>query len=326
MKNYLQSKTVKMAMSATISVIIADKLGLQFGVTAGVIAILSILNTKKEALRVGGRRFVAATIAILLSFAMYKILGNNALVFGLFLLIFITITIRLKIEEGTVVGSVLSTHLLVSSNIDVYWIFNELLIAVIGIGIAAIFNLYAPSLEDKFKKNREKIEEQFKLILSDMSVSLVNHTISIYDKEIMDDTEYLIKETREIAHRISENSLFKIECYSIKYVDMRMMQLDTIKRMKKHFSRFYMKYEQAIALSDFTKNVAVNIHEDNDCVELIMQLDLLKKEYKNMELPKSREEFENRALLFQFLNDMEDFLLIKKEFKEDMNCTNIDVV
>ena len=35
-----------------------------------------------------------------------------------------------------------------------------------------------------------------------------------------------------------------------------------------------------------------------------------------MELPKNRNEFENRALLFQFLNDLEDFLIIKKEFKE----------
>ncbi|MGG7176341.1 aromatic acid exporter family protein [Clostridium paraputrificum] len=320
MRSYLQSKTVKMAMSATISVIIANKLGLQFGVTAGIIAILSILNTKKEALRVGGRRFIAATIAILLSFFLYKLLGNSPLIFGLFLLVFISITIKLKVEEGMVVGSVLSTHLLVSSNIDIYWVYNEFAIAIIGIGVSLIFNLYAPSLEDKFERNREKIEDQFRVILSDMSVSLVNHTISIYDKEIMDNVEELIKETREIAHKISENSLFKIECYSIKYIGMRMIQLDTIKRMKKHFSRFYMKYEQAIALSEFTKNVAVNIREDNDCVELIKQLDLLKEDYKNMELPKTRAEFENRALLFQFLNDLEEFLTIKKEFKEDMSC------
>ena len=35
-----------------------------------------------------------------------------------------------------------------------------------------------------------------------------------------------------------------------------------------------------------------------------------------MELPKNRTEFENRALLFQFLNDLEDFLSVKKEFKK----------
>lgn len=36
-----------------------------------------------------------------------------------------------------------------------------------------------------------------------------------------------------------------------------------------------------------------------------------------MDLPKNREEFENRALLFQFLNDLEDFLLLKKAFKDN---------
>ena len=54
-------------------------------------------------------------------------------------------------------------------------------------------------------------------------------------------------------------------------------------------------------------------------LKLIDKLDLLRKYYKMMELPKNRIEFENRALLFQFLNDLEDFLVIKKEFKEYSN-------
>jgi uncharacterized membrane protein YgaE (UPF0421/DUF939 family) len=60
----------------------------------------------------------------------------------------------------------------------------------------------------------------------------------------------------------------------------------------------------------------MNLKEDNDCVELIDKLNLLRKDYEKMDLPKNRNEFENRALLFQFLNDLEDFLVIKKEFKE----------
>ena len=35
-----------------------------------------------------------------------------------------------------------------------------------------------------------------------------------------------------------------------------------------------------------------------------------------MPLPTTREEFENRAMLFQFLNDMEQFLKDKNEFKK----------
>lgn len=317
MKDYLVSKPVKMALSATIAIMVANYFEIQFSVTAGIIAILSILNTKREAIRVGFRRLIAASIAIILSFVLYIVLGNSPIIFGLFLIIFIPITLKLKIDEGMVVGSVLSTHLLTSSNIDFNWILNELGIAVIGIGVSLILNLYTPSLEEKFESNKESIEEFYRRILSDMSVSLVTHSVSIYEMKILKDVEKVIGETREIAHRITENYLFKSDSYYINYIDMRIMQLDTIKRMKKHFSRFYMKYEQTVILSQFTREVAENIHEDNDCIELINSLNKLREEYKSMELPKSREEFENRALLFQFLNDLEDFLIIKKSFKEN---------
>ena len=49
MIKYLQSKTFKIALSATIAIIISNYLGLKFGVTSGIIAILSIQDTKKEA-------------------------------------------------------------------------------------------------------------------------------------------------------------------------------------------------------------------------------------------------------------------------------------
>jgi uncharacterized membrane protein YgaE (UPF0421/DUF939 family) len=304
-----------MALSATIAIIISNYLGLQFGVTSGIIAILSIQDTKKEALLVGGRRIVASTVAILLSFFLYILLGNNPIVFGLFLLIFIPVTKGLKMEESMVVGAVLSTHLLTSTNIDGSWIINEAKLTIIGIGVAMFFNLYTASLEDKFEKNKEKIEEQYRLILSDMSVSLVTQSVSIYEQKVLNDVEELIKRTRIIAQSISNNHIFKKYNYYISYIDMRMVQLEAIKRMQRHFLRFDMTYEQTRILSEFTNNVASNIHEDNDCVDLINRITILRQEYKMMELPKDRNEFENRAILFQFLNDLEDFLIIKREFK-----------
>lgn len=312
-------KTFKMTLSATISIMIANYLGLQFGVTAGVISILSILNTRKESMRVGARRLMACLTAIILSFALYELFGNTTFIFGLFLLIFIPTTIKFDIQEGLVPGAVLSTHLLTSSNIDTNWILNEIELTVIGIGVAFFFNLYAPSLEEKFKENKEMIESRYRVILSHMAKTLLNNAISAYDDIILLRTEDLIKETRKLAHEIEDNSLFKNEEYYVNYIDMRIMQLDTLKRMKNHFSRFYMQYEQTKILSVFTEEVAANIHEDNDCMLLIDRLNELKNEYKNMELPKTREEFENRALLFQFLNDLEDFLIIKRDFKLILN-------
>lgn len=316
MIKYLQLKTVKIAMSATIAISISNYIGLEFGVTSGIIAILSIQDTKKEALFIGGRRIFSSTVAILLSFMLYMILGNNPIVFGLFLLIFIPITNALKISEGMVIGAVLSTHLLISTNINLSWLINEAKLTVIGIGVAMIFNLYTTSLEEKFKDNKEKIEEQYRLILADMAGSLVSQAVPTYEQEVLMKVEELIVNTKLIAQVISNNKIFKSSNYYSSYVDMRKMQLDAIKRMKRHFSRFYMTYEQTRILSEFTVDVAINIREDNDCIILINKLTLLRKDYEIMELPKNRNEFENRALLFQFLNDLEDFLIIKKEFKE----------
>ena len=316
MIRYLQSKTVKMALSATIAIIISNYMGLQFGVTSGIIAILSIQDTKKEALLVGGKRIISSTIAIILSYAIYMLLGNNPILFGLFLLIFIPTTKVLKISEGMVIGAVLSTHLLMSTNINLTWIINESKLNAIGIGVAMLFNLYSVSLEDNFEKNKARIEDYFRAILSDMAVSLVTQTVPVYEQEVFLSVEKLIKNTKVMAQIINNNHLFKSNDYYVSYIDMRTIQLEAIKRMQRHFSRFYMKYEQTRILSEFTNDVAMNIHEDNDCVELINKLTLLRKDYENMALPKNRTEFENRALLFQFLNDLEDFLIIKKEFKK----------
>lgn len=324
MKKYFYNKTLKVALSATIAIIIANKFGLKFAVTAGIISILSIQNTKKEALLIAGKRIVAVSIGILLSFVLYIILGNSPIIFGMFLLIFIPITKFLKVEDGMVVSAVLSTHLLSSSNIDLTWVINEFGLTIIGVGVALIFNLYSQSLEELFEKNKKDIEEKYKIILLGMADSLITQSVPIDEKELLDQVEELLKYSKQIALQINNNYIFKHKSNEIDYIDMRIMQMDSIKRMKRHFYRFYMRYQQTIILSEFTKNVALNIREDNDCVIQIENLYELREEYKRMELPKTRDEFENRALLFQFLNDLEDFLMIKKRYKQSLNKSTVN--
>lgn len=312
---FFNNSTFKMAISATIAIFIAQGFKLEFAVTAGVIAILSIQNTKREALIIGARRIISATIAVILSYLLYVLLGNNPLVFGIVLLIFIPIAKKLKIEEGIAVGAVLSTHLLVNNNIDLGWIVNEEAITFIGIGVASLFNLYMPSLDDKFNENKETIEKLYRDIISDMAKSLVTKAIPVNEKKRLEKVESLVEDTRSLAYKINNNNLFKKNLYFVDYIEMRSKQLEAIKRMMSHFSRFSITYDQTLIMSKFTENIANNIYADNDCVELICKLNNLRNNYKEMQLPKTRDEFENRAMLFQFLNDLEDFLLIKKEFK-----------
>lgn len=317
MKKYFQLKTVKSALAATISIFISNYMGIEFGVTSGIIAILSIQDTKKEAMIISIKRILACIISIILSYILYLLLGNNYIVFGIFLLIFIPITQYSKITEGTILGIVLSTHFLNIDNLSFYWVINEINLTVTGILVAMIFNLYTVSLEEEFEKNKEKIEKYYRIILSDMALSLITQSVPVHEQKILNEVDELIKKTKIIAKQISNNYILKNNYYYVKYIDMRILQLDIIKRMKKHFSKFYMTYEQTKLLSEFTNEISMNIYEYNDCLILLDKLNILRNEYKLMNLPVNRDEFENRALLFQFLNDLEDFLIIKKKFKLD---------
>ncbi|ATD56962.1 aromatic acid exporter family protein [Clostridium chauvoei] len=311
---HIYNLAFKMAISATVALIFANSLNLKFGPVAAVIAILSIQDTRKKALIVGRNRAFACLIGQGISFVLYIFIGQNPIVFGLFLIIFIPLTSKLKIEEGMIAAVVLSTHLLVAENINFYWIVNEILIMLIGIGTSAIANLFMPSLEHKFKKNKDYIEESFRVILFKMSKSLLTHTVDIDEAKLMNELERNLDESKNTAYKIVNNNFFKTNSYHTDYINMRLNQFDTIKRMRLHFDKFSMSFKQTTIMANFIKEVAKNIKEANDCRELLRKLNILRAEFKKMELPKTREEFENRSQLLQLLNDMEEFLEIKRNF------------
>ena len=311
---YIYNLAFKMAISATIALIIGNALGLQYATVGAVIGILSIKDTRKKALIISYKRIIACSMGILLSVILYSLLGNGALIFGLFLIILIPLTSRLKAQEGMVPSVVLSTHFLVANNIIIELIYNEVLLMIIGIGVAAIANIFMPSLEDKFKDDKEWIEEHYRIIISKMSKSLITHAVDIDEQKLINAVEERLYTSKETAYKIVNNQFFKSSSYYTDYINMRINQFDTIKRMRLHFQRFNIPVEQMNVMADFTLCVSENISEMNDCKSLLMDLEILRIEFKKMELPKTREEFESRAQLLQFLNDMEEFLLIKRNF------------
>ncbi|WP_370832025.1 aromatic acid exporter family protein [Clostridium sp.] len=311
---YIYNLAFKMSISATIALLIGNALGLQYATVGAVIAILSIQDTRKKALIISYKRIIACSMGILLSVMLYSLLGNGTLIFGLFLIVLIPLTSRLKAQEGMVPAVVLSTHFLVANNITIELIFNEVLLMIIGIGVAAIANIFMPSLEDKFKDDKEWIEEHYRIIINKMSKSLITHAVDIDEQKLINEVEERLYTSKETAYKIVNNQFFKSSSYYTDYINMRINQFDTIKRMRLHFQRFNIPVEQMNVMADFTLCVSENISEMNDCKSLLMDLEILRIEFKKMELPKTREEFESRAQLLQFLNDMEEFLLIKRNF------------
>ena len=114
---FIGVRTWKTGIGAVIAMIIAKELGLSYWVSAGIITILSIQSTKRESLKIALKRIESVIIALIVSSILFLVLGFNSVIFGLYLLVFIPLTVKLKVTDGIVVSSVLVTHLLVEKQV-----------------------------------------------------------------------------------------------------------------------------------------------------------------------------------------------------------------
>ncbi|MBC2581488.1 aromatic acid exporter family protein [Clostridium sp. DJ247] len=313
---FIGYRTIKTGIGACAAMIIAKNIGLQYAAAAGVITILSIQATKKQSFKIALQRVGSCVLALFISTIIFRILGYSAVTFGIFLFIFIPLTVKFNFEQGIVVSSVLVTHMLVEKSTNIFWLVNELSLMLVGVGVALLLNLYMPSIETQIKQDQIYIEEKMKEILLYMADALRNNSVSIKEEKMFNEFEERLKMGREHAYNNLNNYFLLDASYYVKYMEMRLHQLESIKRMRQHFKKFFMTYEHTIMVASFTEKVANSIYEENTAQSLIDDLDVLRGDFKKMSLPTTREEFENRAMLFQFLNDIEQILIIKREFKQ----------
>lgn len=314
---FIGYRTLKTGIGAAIAMIIAKQLGLQYAASAGIITILSIQNTKKQSVKIAIQRIVSFILALSIAAILFKALGYYFLTFGMFLLVFIPLVVRFNLEQGIVVSSVLVTHLLAEKSVGMFWICNELSLVLVGVGVALLLNLYMPSIEGQIKQDQIYIEEKMKEILLQMVRAFKENCNSINEEDLFNNLKNRLHSARSNAYNNLNNYFLADGSYYVEYMEMRIQQFETIKRMKEHFQRFFMAYEQTIMIANFTEQVAHSIYEQNTCEYLLKELNALRESFRKMPLPDTREEFENRAMLFQFINDMEQFLAIKKEFKQN---------
>lgn len=310
-------RTLKTSIGATAAIMLANQMGLQYSVSAGIITILSVQSTKRQSVNIAMQRLGACVLALAISSVLFGVLGYHAVIFGLFLLLFIPMAAKLKVAEGIVVSSVLVTHLLLEKSVMASLLWNEISLMLVGVGIALLLNLYMPSIEGKIKEDQSYIEEKMKEILLHMAMALKEHYVSIKEEELFSSLENHLLQARSRAYKNLNNYFFADESYYAQYMEMRMQQFETMKRMRQHFQRFFMTYEQTVMIAHFTEKVAHSIYEGNTAENLLEDLYHLREHFRAMELPVTREEFENRAMLFQFLNDMQQFLEAKYEFKQN---------
>lgn len=300
-------------------------LGLAYAPSAGIITILSVQATKRQSIEIAAKRLWATGIALLISSVLFMMLGYNPLVFGLYLLLFIPIAAKGGMVDGIVMASVLVTHLLVEESVAIQLLTNEVLLFIVGAGVALILNLYMPSIEGELFEYRKKIEDNMYELFNSMAKSLKEQNICIEEESYFKQIQEDIRIAEVKAYKHSNNHIFATISPYERYFAMRARQFQVMEYMREHFYRFFMTFEETKIVSDFASRVADSIHGEVTAKTLLEELAELRSKFKDSKLPSTREEFENRAMLYQYLNDIEHFLQIKKEFVEGLSAEELEI-
>ncbi|MGL6174604.1 MAG: aromatic acid exporter family protein [Cellulosilyticaceae bacterium] len=324
-KRLIGVRTLKTAIGATIAIILADLLGLQYAVSAGIITILSVQATKRQSIEIAAKRLWATGIALMIASILFSVFGYSPIVFGIYLLVFIPIAAKGGMVDGIVMASVLVTHLLVEQTVEMKLLTNELLLFIIGAGIALLLNLYMPSIEGELHIYRHKIEENMYKLFRSMAKSLKEKSVCIEEENYFKILEGDIKLAQLQAYKHSNNHLFATISPYERYFGMREKQFQVMEYMREHFNKFFMTYEETEIVAEFASKVAHSIRGEVTAKVLLEELEELRGRFKASKLPSTREEFENRAMLYQYLNDIEHFLEIKKEFIESLSTEEVDI-
>lgn len=311
-------KLLKTAAGSAASIIIADLLGLSYSPSAGIMTLLTIQDTSKETIAISAKRTAAFFIATLLSFAVFCLFGYHAVAYGIFLLLFISICRFLHLQEAVSTNAVLVTHYLLEGHMKPSLIINEALLLFIGAGIGTLLNLYIPGKRKEIRETQCILEEDLKTVLFRMSEYILKEDKSDYTGSCFDKLSRHIEQGEKQAFAYMNNTFFQESKYFMEYMQMRRQQCMVLKDIYKKIVSIRAVPIQAKQISEFIRTVGSTFGESNNALELLTELDKLFADMKESPLPVSREEFENRAVLFLILKDFEYFLALKSEFANSL--------
>lgn len=191
---------------------------------------------------------------------------------------------------------------------------NELLILVIGAGIGVLCNLFMPDGREQLVRYQRSVDDKMVHILQRMALYIELEDKSDYTGNCFEELDGMLADLKKEALYYMNNHLIGEDDYYYEYMQMRAKQCNILKRIYADIIRLTATQEQGKKLAEFIRKTAVEFTEKNDTQGLLSELEQLHGYYERQELPATRQEFENRSMLYHILEDMKIFLEIKKEF------------
>lgn len=188
------------------------------------------------------------------------------------------------------------------------------MLIIIGIGVALVVNVYMPSVENQLKEYQRIVEDLFRIIFKEIVRYLRTNEMNWDGKELALAGDVL-QQAKQAALRNMENHFLRNEDGYYHYFRMREKQLEIIERVLPLVTSLTYTVDQRNMIADFMDELSDAIHPGNTAERFLRQLNDMRKQFETMPLPKTREEFEERAALFHLVKELEQYLIIKSQFR-----------
>lgn len=315
---------LKIGIGSSIAIYIANMLELNYAITAGSIALLTIATTKWGTLKLSVVRILTFFVAAWICSVVFTHVPSQWVAYGIFIFFTVLICDMIGWKSAMSVNALIGMHFL--SHMDEFnqeFIMNEFMLLIIGVSISIVLNLFhAYKFEEQHLiMNMRHVEEALSDTLIEIAEYMENH---IAGKEVWKDVDELEQMTEQFireAREYQDNTFYSHPGYYIDYFKMRRDQCKIMRNLHKEMKAIKNLPKQAKKVSEYVRYLAQYVTEKNEPIEQIVRLELLIEEMKRDELPATREEFESRALLYHTLMDLDDFLNCKKHFVENLDET-----
>jgi len=319
--------SAKIGIGASVAIYIAELLNLQYATSAGIITLLTLITTRWETFRLSVQRLLTYAVSVGICWIIFSIIPSMWIEYGVFLFLVVLMTEWLGWRSTLSVNAVIGTHFLTTQDFSAGFMINELLLVVIGITIAIILNLFHinSTHENGIIKSMRHVEHQMKKILEEVAGYLMQQSTGDHAWDDVVRLEKELEEYVELASEYHHNTFQTHQDYYVAYFEMRIKQCGALHNLHSEMRRMRQMPMQAHIVADFIVNISQYVTEMNDPKKQIEELENTLEHLRNEPLPETHEEFENRAELYHVLMDLEEFLLYKKRFVEEIDETQFRV-
>ncbi len=305
---------LKVTLAAIVATLIAFSLNLTTPISAGIVAILSTAPTKTETIKTAINRLSAFVVALSISFVCFKIGGFTPTAFFIYILIYTLICQIKGWQSAIAMNSVLVSHFLVFKTMNLSAVINEVLIFFIGVSCGIIINLHLRKDSYCGEKVQIECDNQIKIIIKRLSQKLIGEELDENDEDYFNTLKEIMKRGKKLARENYLNDFFSDSNEELEYLIMREKQTYILKNIYKKIYQIHSVQPSTKPLSLFLKMLSQNLYKDNDTMAQQKELHKMYRRLRILPPPSNRSDFEDRAMLFAILRDIEEFLLIKNEY------------